>query len=198
MPLCKIALYRKCKRTQQPQRQQNYWYWNIIFDRFSCSPNLNKLCARDWSCNPKYNFYIDLSNEVNSQHFHEVLQEGTCHTYHENLSGGGYGYTEARESTIWPCSPRVCHSSVVRAANLNSGRSWARLPLAWELFSITYTYPSHQFIYHLFTAFLCGIKFILWMKRVGCFIWCCLFVYFEFGFYRSPSKGNLHWLKLTI
>ena len=53
------------------------------------------------------------------------------------------------EPSIWPCSPRVSHSSVVRASNRYSGRSWVRLPLGaqknfflsistWERFSVIY------------------------------------------------------------
>ena len=68
------------------------------------------------------------------------------------------------EPSIWPCSPRVSHSSVVRASNRYFGRSWVRLSLGaqknlflsistWQRFSVICTLSKSQSTYHLFDQF---------------------------------------------
>ena len=77
-----------------------------------------------------------MQNFIHIYHFEMLrlaVRQDTCHS-------------------IWPCSPRVSHSSVVRASNRYlHGRSWVRLPLGpqkliiflsistWERFSVIYS-----------------------------------------------------------
>ena len=72
------------------------------------------------------------------------------------------------EPSIWPCPPRVSHSSVVRASNRYSGRSWVQLPLGaqkniflsistWEHFAIIYTLSKSQSTYHLLTIIILAL-----------------------------------------
>ena len=93
------------------------------------------------------------------------------------------------EPSIWPCSPRVSHSSVVRASNRHSGRSWVRLPLGGsqksfseyfeERFSVIHTlsksqstdHPSITVYIFCFCRFSCSVQY---PKRLfqGCGM-CC-------------------------
>ena len=92
--------------------------------------------------------------------------------------------TNVNLTSVWPCSPRVSHSSVVRASNRYSGRSWDRLPLgaqknlflsisAWELFSVIYTLSKLQSTYHLFslTIIVNMIIFLFCIKIIRLGIW---------------------------
>ena len=68
-----------------------------------------------------------------------------------------------QETCIWPCSPPVSHSSVVKASNRYSGGSWVQLPLGalkilypsistWTPFRfLNFTQVTSLFIHHLIT-----------------------------------------------
>ena len=107
--------------------------------------------------------YFDLRTLLRYLHFIQVTNPFIIYSHlsfrHVEPSSMAGHMSHIQEPSIWPCSPRVSHSSVVRASNRyleghGFNPRWGlrkfffgvfRLENASSLFTL---YPSHQSIYH--------------------------------------------------